>query len=96
MRFVQTTMPIRSRAFAMGSADNLSNRFPILVQNYYAADRLVEHLPGPACASPLFCEKLSGVGGSSLYGWIANFCKLQPRLDKMRSVSGEMFTDGWP
>ncbi len=69
--------------------------FQSSIQNYYAADRLVEHFAEAGLPHPhLFCEKLVGGGSDSpLYGWIAELLQsLQPQLDKMRIVSGEMFT----
>ena len=69
--------------------------FQSSLQNYHAADRLVEHFSEAGLPHPhLFCEKL--VGGSAdspLYAWLAELLQsLQPQLDKMRIVSGEMFT----
>jgi ubiquinone/menaquinone biosynthesis C-methylase UbiE len=65
------------------------------LQNYYAADRFVEHFSDAGLPCPhLFCEKL--VGGSAdspLYGSLAELLQsLQPRLDSMRIVLGDTFT----
>jgi SAM-dependent methyltransferase len=65
------------------------------LQNYYAADRFVEHFSDAGLPCPhLFCEKL--VGGSAdspLYGSLAELLQsLQPRLDRMRIVLGDTFT----
>lgn len=69
--------------------------FQSSLQNYYAADRLVEHFSDADLPYPhLFCERL--VGGSAdspLYGWLAELLQsLQPQLDRMRIVPGETFT----
>jgi hypothetical protein len=69
--------------------------FQSSVQNYYAADRLVEHFSEAGLPYPhLFCEKLVGGGADSpLYGWLAELLQsLQPQLDRMKIVSGETFT----
>jgi len=69
--------------------------FQSSMQNYYSADRLVEHFSEAGLPYPhLFCEKL--VGGSAdspLYGWLADLLQsLQPQLDRMRIVFSETFT----
>ena len=65
------------------------------LQNYHAAERLVEHFSEAGLPYPhLFCEKL--VGGSAdspLYGWLAELLQsLQPQLDRMRIVPGDTYT----
>jgi hypothetical protein len=80
----------------MGRTANLiRNAFQSSLQNYYAADRLVQHFSEAGLPYPhLFCEKL--VGGSAdspLYGWLAELLQsLQPQLDRMRIVPGDTFT----
>jgi ubiquinone/menaquinone biosynthesis C-methylase UbiE len=55
------------------TANLIRNAFQSSLQNYYAADRLVEHFCKAGLPAPqLFCEKL--VGGSAdspFYGWLA-------------------------
>jgi hypothetical protein len=65
------------------------------MQNYYGADRLVEHFSEAGLPYPrLFCEKLvGGDADSPLYGSLAELLQsLQPQLDRMRIVPGETFT----
>jgi ubiquinone/menaquinone biosynthesis C-methylase UbiE len=65
------------------------------LQNYYAADRFVEHFSEAGLPYPhLFCEKPVGGGADSpLYHWLAELLQsLQPQLDRLRIVSGETFT----
>jgi ubiquinone/menaquinone biosynthesis C-methylase UbiE len=69
--------------------------FQSSMQNYYGADRLVEHFSEAGLPHPnLFCEKLvGGDADSPLYGSLAELLQsLQPQLDRMRIVSGETFT----
>jgi hypothetical protein len=73
----------------------IQTAFRSSIQNYYAADRLVEHFSEAGLPFPhLFCEKPVGGGAESpLYRWLAELLQsLQPQLDKMRIVPGEMFT----
>jgi ubiquinone/menaquinone biosynthesis C-methylase UbiE len=69
--------------------------FQSSMQNYYAADRFVEHFSEAGLPYPhLFCERL--VGGSvdsPLYGSLAELLQsLRPQLDRMKIVPSEVFT----
>jgi ubiquinone/menaquinone biosynthesis C-methylase UbiE len=69
--------------------------FQSSLQNYYAADRLVEHFSEAGLPYPhLFCEKLVGGNADSpLYGWLAELLQsILPQLDRMGTVPGETFT----
>ena len=69
--------------------------FQSSIQNYHAADRLLEHFFDAGLPDPhLFCEKLVGGNADSpLYGWLAELLQsLQPQLDRMRIILSETFT----
>ena len=77
------------------TANLIRTVFQSTIQNYRAADRLVEHFLEAGLPYPhLFCERLVGGGADSpLYGWLAELLhSLQPQLDKMRIIPGDTFT----